>query len=96
MKIGASRTKSKIPKKYPRPSSRGHRDYRVLLTFLDSASIKTKKIDMSSTSLKRKEKEEKENLPEDRNIIQKPKYKNKHIKIKNIEKFEKNLECFIQ
>ena len=32
MQKTASRTKSKIPKKYSRPSLRGHREYRVQMT----------------------------------------------------------------
>ena len=37
-----SRTKTKTPKKYSRPSLRGHREYRVQMTFLVSVSIKLK------------------------------------------------------
>ena len=39
---GVSGTNSKTPKKYSRPSSRGHREYRERMTFLVSVSIKLK------------------------------------------------------
>ena len=39
---GVSETNSKTPKKYSRPSSRGHREYMVRMTFLVSVSIKLK------------------------------------------------------
>ena len=42
MQIRAIRTKSKTPQKYLRPSSRGHLEYRVGMTFLVSVSIKLK------------------------------------------------------
>ena len=40
MQKRASKTKSKAPKKYSRPSSRGHYEYRVQITFLVPVSIK--------------------------------------------------------
>ena len=42
MQIKASKTKSETPKKYSRPSSKGHREYKVQMTFLVSFSIKLK------------------------------------------------------
>ena len=38
MQTGANRTKTKIPKKYSRPLSRGHHEHRVRMTL--SVSIK--------------------------------------------------------
>ena len=80
MQTRTSKTMNKTPKKYSRSSSRGYRKYRVQMTFLVSV---TKNKDMSSTSLKTKEKEEKENLLVNPNKIQKPKYKNICMKITN-------------
>ena len=42
MKKRASRIKSKTLKKYLRPSTREHNEYRVRMTFLVSVSIKLK------------------------------------------------------
>ena len=40
---GVNEIKNKPPKRYSQPSSRGHREYRVRMTFLVSVSIKLKK-----------------------------------------------------
>ena len=39
---GVNEIKNKTPKRYSQPSSRGHREYRVRMTFLVSVSIKLK------------------------------------------------------
>ena len=39
---GVNEIKNKTPKKYSQPSSNGHREYRVRMTFLVSVSIKLK------------------------------------------------------
>ena len=83
---GVSETNSKTLKKYSRPSSRRHLEYRVPMTFLVSVSIKIKVPDMFSTSLKRKGKEEKKNLAVNPNNIQKQFTKNMHMKIANLKK----------
>ena len=42
MQVKISKTMTKTPKKYSRPSSRGHRKYRVQMMFLVSISTKLK------------------------------------------------------
>ena len=43
MQIRTSKTMNNTPKKYSRPSYKGHREYRVQIPFLVSVSIKLKK-----------------------------------------------------
>ena len=80
MQLRASRTKSKTPKKYSRPSTREHREYKVRMTFLVSVSVKLKiqTRPRRHWSEKEKKRKEKENLPVNPNIIQKAKIQ-KHI-----------------
>ena len=75
---------NKIPQKYLRPASRGHRKYRVQMMFLVSIYLyNTKNTDKSATSLKRKEKE---TLPVNLNKMQ---IKCIHMKITDVKKYNK-------
>ena len=67
MQIRASKTMSKTPKKYSRPSSRGNREYRVQMTFLASVSIKLKTQTCLRSRLKEKRKRKSSSKPK-RNI----------------------------